>query len=136
MLNINKIQEGSKLIIELEGKMDAVTAPSLGKVIEGELSGVTELIFDLKKLEYTSSAGLRQFLMAQQIMDDQGSMIIINANDAVLDILEETGFMDILSDVEMRNMKQRHTAGRTLFLQNLCIRLKIILLFRMSAVWK
>ena len=51
-------------------------------------------------------------------------------------LTRQTGFMDILSDVEMRNMKQRHTAGRTLFLQNLCIRLKIILLFRMSAVWK
>ena len=98
-MTITQNKEDEKLTIYLAGRMDALTAPELGKVIESALSGVKELVFDLKDLEYTSSAGLRQFLMAQQIMDDQGSMIIINANDAVLDILEETGFMDIL-DIE------------------------------------
>ena len=99
MLTITQNREDGKLTLGLVGRMDALTAPELGKVIESALSGVKELVFDLKDLEYTSSAGLRQFLMAQQIMDDQGSMIIINANEAVLDILDETGFMDIL-DIE------------------------------------
>ena len=99
MLTITQNREDGKLTLGLAGRMDALTAPELGKVIESALSGVKELVFDLKDLEYTSSAGLRQFLMAQQIMDDQGSMIIINANEAVLDILDETGFMDIL-DIE------------------------------------
>ncbi|MBE5837544.1 STAS domain-containing protein [Butyrivibrio sp.] len=98
-MNITLNKEGKKLTIGLEGRMDAVSAPELEKVIESELSGITELIFDLKKLEYTSSAGLRQFLAAQQIMDDQGEMVVRNANEAVLDIFDETGFTDIL-DIE------------------------------------
>ena len=98
-MTIEQEKEGSKLTISIEGRLDATNAPELGKVIENELDGISELIFDLKDLEYTSSAGLRQFLAAQQIMDDQGSMLIKNANDAVMDIFDETGFTDIL-DIE------------------------------------
>jgi anti-sigma B factor antagonist len=32
-------------------------------------------------------------------MDDQGEMVVRNANEAVLDIFDETGFTDIL-DIE------------------------------------
>jgi len=90
-------KDGSRLTIALKGRMDAVTAEDLGKVIQSELSDVTELIFDLKDLTYTSSAGLRQFLVAQKIMDGQGSMAIRNVNEMVMDIFEETGFSNIFN---------------------------------------
>ncbi len=96
-MTIDKSRDGSKLTISINGRMDALTAPELGKVIDNELDGVTELIFDLKKMDYSSSAGLRQFLAAQQIMDERGTMVIKNANEAVMDIFEETGFTDILN---------------------------------------
>jgi anti-sigma B factor antagonist len=95
-MKITKEAEGSRLTISIEGKLDALTAPELGKVIGSSLNGITELIFDLGSLEYTSSAGLREFLEAQQIMDEQGTMILKNVNELVMDILEETGFTDIL----------------------------------------
>ena len=98
-MTIEKNRDGSRFTIAISGRMDAVTAPELGKIVENELEGITELIFDLKGLEYTSSAGLRQFLAAQQVMDDQGSMVIRNANESVMDIFEETGFDDIF-DIE------------------------------------
>ena len=98
-MTIEKAREGSKLTIALAGRMDALTAPELGKVVDNELGGIKELIFDLKDLEYTSSAGLRQLLAAQQIMDEQGTMVVKNASDAVMDIFDETGFTDIL-DIE------------------------------------
>ena len=95
-MNINQNREGNKLTITIEGELNAITAPDLMGVVENELSGVTELIFDLEELNYTSSAGLRVLLEAQQIMDEQGSMTVRHANDAVMDIFEETGFTDIL----------------------------------------
>lgn len=95
-MNIDTKQEGSRLTIALEGELDALSSPELASVVEDSLSGITELIFDLEKLNYTSSAGLRVFLIAQQIMDEQGSMTVKHANESVMSIFEETGFTDIL----------------------------------------
>jgi anti-sigma B factor antagonist len=58
---------------------------------------VENLSFDLKSLEYISSAGLRVLLSAQKIMNKQGSMTIKNASDEVLEIFDVTGFSDILT---------------------------------------
>lgn len=98
-MEIRQKRDGDMLTLEIEGRIDAITAPEIGKVLDNGLEGITKLIFDLKGLEYTSSAGLREFLGAQQIMEEQGSMIIRNANEAVMDIFEETGFSEIL-DIE------------------------------------
>ena len=95
-MNIDKKQEGSRLTIALEGELDALTAPELTEVVESSLAGITELIFDLEKMDYTSSAGLRVFLASQQIMDEQGTMTVKHVNEAVMNIFEETGFTDIL----------------------------------------
>ena len=97
MLNINKTKEGSKLNITVEGRLDTTTAPELEAVIKDEINGVTELVIDLDKLEYISSAGLRVLLAAQKIMMKQGHMVVTNPNDVIKEIFEVTGFSDILT---------------------------------------
>ena len=67
------------------------------KEVKESLEGVENLSFDLKSLEYISSAGLRVLLSAQKIMNKQGSMTIKNASDEVLEIFDVTGFSDILT---------------------------------------
>ncbi len=96
-MNITKMKENSALTILLEGRLDTATAPMLESVITGELSDVTDLCFDLQNLEYISSAGLRLLLTAQKIMNKQGQMTVKNANDAIKEIFEITGFSDILT---------------------------------------
>ncbi len=88
---VTKEQSGSTLTIYVEGKLNAVTSTQLEEEL-GELAGVEDLIFDLKDMVYTSSAGLRVMLNAQKIMDDQGHMVVRNVNEDVMDIFEETGF--------------------------------------------
>ena len=97
-MTVTQEQDGSKLTVFIEGKLDALTSPDLEKEL-GDLAGVEDLILDLKDLIYTSSAGLRVFLNCQKIMDDQGSMVVRNANEDVMDIFKETGFLKIL-DIE------------------------------------
>ena len=96
-MTINKTTEGSKTTLALEGRLDTNTAPQLEDEIKANIEGVTELVFDLKELVYVSSAGLRVLLSAQKIMNKQGSMVIRNANEEVMEIFEVTGFVDILS---------------------------------------
>ncbi len=96
-MNIDKVVEESKLKIKLEGRLDTNTAPILEEELKKDLPGVKELILDFKELKYISSAGLRLILSTQKTMNTQGSMIIINVNDFVMEVFEATGFIDILT---------------------------------------
>ncbi len=92
---LNKEQE--KLTIAVSGRVDTTTAPELDKCINENVAGVTELILDLKDMSYTSSAGLRVLLKTQKLMNQQGSMKVINVQSDVMEVLDMTGFTDILT---------------------------------------
>ena len=97
MLNINSTKDGASLTISLDGRLDTTTAPQLEEKVNSEIAGVSLLTFDLKGLEYISSAGLRVLLAAQKIMNKQGSMVVKNASEEVQEIFEVTGFSDIFN---------------------------------------
>ncbi len=94
---ISQERDGGKLTIALSGRLDTTTAPELEETLKGALDGVTELELDLKALEYISSAGLRVLLSAQKVMNKQGSMVVLNANESIMEVFEVTGFTDILT---------------------------------------
>ena len=99
MLNINKKLDGEKLVVVLEGRLDTTTSPNLESELRASLDGIKELVFDFKDLAYISSAGLRVLLSAQKIMNKQGEMKVIHANETVMEVFEVTGFADILTIV-------------------------------------
>lgn len=96
-MEIKKQVEGNKLTLTLSGRMDTVTAPQLEKELKESIEGVTELIFDLAALEYISSAGLRVLLFAQKTMNKQGTMVVRNVNETIMEIFDVTGFVDLLT---------------------------------------
>ena len=83
-------------VIEVTGRLDTVTAPSLDNFIKEEVRYYDNLILDLKNLEYISSAGLRVLLSAQKKLQNDGSMKVINVCEEVMEVFEITGFTDIL----------------------------------------
>ncbi len=95
-MTITKTLENKKAILSVEGWLDTNSAPELGREIEA-LSDIESLILDFDKLEYISSAGLRILLSTQKIMNKQGSMVIKNVNEDVMDIFNITGFADFLT---------------------------------------
>ena len=97
MLKINKTVGNGVAVFALEGRLDTTTAPEFETAVKEALLGLTELIMDLQKLEYISSAGLRVFLSAQKAMNGQGTMKVRNVSEAVSEIFEVTGFSDILT---------------------------------------
>ena len=96
-MNIVKTQKGTSLTIALEGRLDTNTAPQLEAELAAGLDGVTDLVFDMSKLVYISSAGLRVLLTAQKKMNSQGSMVVRHSCPEIMDIFEVTGFSDILA---------------------------------------
>ena len=97
MLNIEKIKDNGNMKISLEGRLDTMTSPQLEIEVQSSLDGVDNLTFDLAKLDYISSAGLRVLLSAQKIMNKQGKMVVTNVSEDIKEIFEVTGFSDILT---------------------------------------
>ena len=91
-INFNKTNDG--LTVALEGRLDTVTSPELASFIGKNFDGTCPLIIDCDKLAYVSSAGLRVLLSAQK--KAKASMKLINVCDLVMEVLEVTGFADIL----------------------------------------
>ena len=96
-MNIEKVVNVSDLTLKLAGRLDTTTAPNLEAVIDEIFDGIKTLVFDLAGLEYISSAGLRVILKAQKIMNNQGTMKLINVNESIMEIFDITGFVDILT---------------------------------------
>ena len=96
-MNVNKNINQNDIQINIEGRLDTTTAP----ILENEISDIENyknIVFDLKNLEYISSAGLRVLLTAQKRINKiNGSMKIINTNPIVKEVFEVTGFVDIIT---------------------------------------
>ena len=94
-LEIKKTKE--ETIIEIVGRLDTITAPALDKTINEDIGDTKNLVFDVKGMEYISSAGLRVLLSAQKKMQKIGSMKLTNVCDDVMEVFEMTGFVDVFS---------------------------------------
>ena len=90
-------KENTMLEISVSGRVDTATAPELEKAVFENTDGITELVLDLKEMPYISSAGLRVLLKSEKAMKAQGKMTLINVNNDVMEILDMTGFSDILT---------------------------------------
>ena len=97
MLNIKKTINGSELDVALEGRLDTLTAPTLESELEASVEGIDKLVMDFADLKYISSAGLRVLLTAHQQMEDRGGLLVKNTAPDIKEILDVTGFSDILN---------------------------------------
>ena len=88
-MEIEKTIEGEKAAFAIEGWLDTQTAPELGAALDELSEDVTQLELDFAKLEYVSSAGIRQIVAAHKKMG--GKLTVRNVSPAVLEELRLTG---------------------------------------------
>ena len=91
-MEITSKREESKVPMEITGWLDSQTAPQLGEALSQLDDNVTSLVFDFSKLEYISSAGLRQVVVAYKKMAGKDGFKIINVSNEVFDVFRLTGF--------------------------------------------
>lgn len=96
-LQIEQVKKHETLVCTLIGWLDPNTTPDLEKALD--LTNINELIFDMSKVEYVFSAGLRAFLYFEKIMRAKnGKMRLVNVSDFVKSVFEMVGFQDIIEN--------------------------------------
>ncbi len=86
------IAEGPVPKLELAGRLDSATAPELDRALDRLLQPgriFTQLVFDLGKLDYLSSAGIRCFVRARKAIEPAGGKVaLVNPQPAGRKVLE------------------------------------------------
>ena len=95
-MKISKTLNNGELTLAISGELNTTTYQELEDVVKNSLNGIKKLVFDFKELEYISSAGLRVLLVSKKLMDQQGKLVVKNANSSVKEIFDITGFTNIL----------------------------------------
>jgi len=98
-MDIHIEQKNLITVIALEGRLDGVTMQQLEQQLLQLLEqGNKHFLFQLEKLDYISSAGLRVMLLAiKRTKAIQGSVVLAMMQSNVKDIFDLSGFSSIFT---------------------------------------
>lgn len=96
-MEIKKTIKNRTLTIALNGRLDSNTSPDLEASLKSDINKIDNVILDLEKCEYISSAGLRVILAVRKHLNTQGELIVRNVCSSVMEVFELTGFSSILT---------------------------------------
>jgi len=90
--------ENNKANVKITGRLDTTTAPqfqdAIKPLVEGEKIAIE---IDCSEMDYTSSLGLRSFLMLQKSVNAKGgSMVLTGMQAKVREVFDITGFSSII----------------------------------------
>lgn len=98
-MNVSITEEGAKALVKLEGRLDTTNADQFMKDITPLMNGTHEEIdVDCTDMEYTSSQGLRMFLMLQKnVSARKAKLVLRNMKPHVKEVFDITGFSHIIN---------------------------------------
>ena len=92
---VTRSQDGGKVVLEVAGDVDTVTAPELVRAAEEALSAAPPvLVVDLTGVEFLASPGLTALLTINQQAPPATSVRIVAAGRATLRPIQLTGLED------------------------------------------
>jgi anti-anti-sigma factor len=96
-VQIHTAKEGHSTVVQLQGKVDATSAPSVEQALLGVIdSGEKKLVIDCASLDFISSAGLRSLLLAVKKMKAAGGLICLAAlQPHVKEVFDISGFSSL-----------------------------------------
>jgi len=77
-------------VVKLDGSLDTATAPELERRLAPVLAGRSrDLVFDLERLKFVSSAGLRVFAVARRRLKERGGQTaFVNLQPQIKEVFE------------------------------------------------
>ena len=98
MLKVDVIPDGDATRVVMEGMLDSNSAGEFREKLNEIPEDAANVIVDMEKLKYTSSAGLRVILGLQNSMDKSGGKLVFtNVNSVIREVFDDTGFSDFLT---------------------------------------
>ena len=96
---VASIDKSDKMTLKIDGAIKTLVAPCLDEAIKDAMTENSEFFIDFSGVTYIASAGLRVLLNMQQDIDEneKPEVILINVPDAVKEVFEQTGFVNILN---------------------------------------
>ena len=98
-MDIKITQEENKTIVVLNGRIDTSNADQFQQDVAPLMEGENpDIEIDCTDMSYTSSQGLRIFLMLQKSVRARGGkMVMRNMNPQVKEVFDITGFSNIIT---------------------------------------
>lgn len=92
-------QQEKKTMVELKGRIDTTNADQFQQEISPLMEGdQPDIDIDCAEMTYTSSQGLRIFLLLQKSVNARGGkMVLRNMNPMVKEVFDITGFSNIIT---------------------------------------
>ena len=92
-LEINLIKHDNEAELKLSGYIDASNAQDVENILIDVASKFDNVLLDMEKLDYVSSAGLRAFKrLFMELRRKGGTLSAKNINKSIMEVLEVTGF--------------------------------------------
>lgn len=103
-MKIDETKSGDVVVIEISGRLDTTNYQELETKLAGILDRKeTNILLDIRKLEYVSSSGLRILLMyLKKIKALQGRLMLCSMSPEIREIFEISGFINIFEVYEDR----------------------------------
>jgi anti-sigma B factor antagonist len=97
-LHIDLEEIEQKIILHLDGRLDAATSAILEKKIDALIGEKKYIIYlDCLQINYLSSAGMRLLLAAaKKLKAKKGFLALFSVNEDMMDIIQLAGFEKIL----------------------------------------
>ncbi|MCQ2185410.1 MAG: STAS domain-containing protein [Bacteroidales bacterium] len=91
-------KEGAQTLVTLVGRLDTTNADQFQKDITPLMQDENpDIVLDCTDMEYTSSQGLRMFLLLQKSVSSRGGkMVMTNMKSQVKEVFDITGFSNII----------------------------------------
>ena len=98
-MNVTITNQDNKTLVVLDGRLDTSNADQFQQDIALLMEGdKPDIDIDCAAMSYTSSQGLRLFLMLQKsVMARGGKMVMRNMNPQVKEVFDITGFSNIIT---------------------------------------
>ena len=97
-MNVTTLSEPSVTRVELEGSIDGKTAPQIREELSSSLPQAQNLIIDMSRVDYLSSAGLRLLLLVyREITARKGKLVLVGVSPDIRTVMSHTGFLSFFT---------------------------------------
>jgi anti-sigma B factor antagonist len=94
-MSMQSLKRGSTTVVFLEGSIDGKTAPIVRDELRPILENANDVVLDMSKVDYLSSAGLRLMLLVyREFAAKNKKLVLAGLSQEIKEVMSYTGFLN------------------------------------------